>query len=87
MPTHTPGSLGSAGDDDQGPATSALATQFPNSVDALPGMIAPDLPGGPSINAPTSPFNQAHPSTVRQAAMESANYPVQETVFTTSSEE
>jgi hypothetical protein len=32
------------------------AVKFPNSIDALPGMQYPDMPGGPDANAPRNPL-------------------------------
>jgi hypothetical protein len=31
------------------------ALQYPNSVDAYPGMQRPEMPGGPDANAPLNP--------------------------------
>lgn len=51
-------------DNKHGQATSA-ARKYPLSVDGLPGMQYPDMPGGGTSNAPTSPNLQAHPTSVR----------------------
>lgn len=61
MPTHTPGSLNSSGNDDQGAQTDNLAHAYPNTVDALPGMQFPDMGGGPDANAKRTPDQQQHP--------------------------
>lgn len=49
--------------DQQTAQQTSLATQFPNSVDALPGMQYPDAPGGPDGNARISPYARVHPAT------------------------
>ena len=54
MPVHTPGAISSGGNDDQGAQTTNLAAQYPSTVDSLPGMQYPDMPGGPDHNAPRS---------------------------------
>lgn len=65
MPVHTPGAISSGGTDDQGVQTDNVAVQYPNSVDALPNMQYPDMPGGPDANAPRQPWQTAHPASTK----------------------
>jgi len=41
-----------------------LGAQYPNTVDALPNVQYPDMPGGPASNSPISPDQRAHPAAV-----------------------
>lgn len=60
---NTPQAIGtSGGTDNQGSQQDNLAAFAPNTVDALPGMQYPDMPGGPDVNAPLLPFQTAHPA-------------------------
>lgn len=60
---NTPQAIATAnGTDNQGPQQDNVAVAFPNTVDALPGMQYPDMPGGPNVNAPLQPWQTAHPA-------------------------